>query len=129
MESIETSCTCITLSDDGIVKMERLPDGVEITAAVVPEQVAVLRRLIGERRCPLLADPVGKPTADSAVWAQFLPEMLKMFSACGILHDEEHDGPLPPFARVLDTMLCPTKLFTDEAEAIEWLSSFLRSAE
>ncbi len=128
MESVETSCARFTLRDDGILTMERLPDA-EFTADLIPDQIAAVHRLIGEKRHPVLVDPRKRPTADPGVWALWLPETLKMASGCAVLHDEGRGGPLPPFARVLDTMLCLMKVFPAEAEAIEWLLGFVQPSD
>ena len=125
MQTIKTTAVQITLRDDGILEIERLPEG-ETTADLVLEQIAAVRQLIGEKRRPLLWNPSGFLMTDPAAWKQWVEEAPDLFVAAAVIHDEEQGEPLSPYWAV-NAMLIPLQVFVDEAEAVEWLSGFVDS--
>ncbi len=125
METIVVNYVRFTLRGDGILEIDPLP-GAMTTADLVPDQIAAVRRLIGDAPRPVLWKPHGKPFTDIGAWRQWMDVATNVAVAMGILHDEQRDGPLPSFAAVANSMLFPVRAFVDETEAVEWLSGFIK---
>ena len=128
MESTLTTAVQVTLRDDGILEVEHLPGAEQTTVDLVPEQIEAVCRLIGDTARPSLWKPHGAPMGDAAVWRQWIDGATGMVVAVAIIHDEQADGPLPPFVEAAASALSlAVKAFADEAEAVEWLSDFVQS--
>jgi len=128
VESILTTAVRLTLRDDGILEVEHLPGAEQTTADLVSEQIEAVRRLIGDTPRPSLWKPHRAPMGDAAVWQQWIDGAAGSVVAVAIIHDEQRDGPLPPFVEASAAALSiSVKAFADEAEAVEWLSGFVQS--
>ena len=125
METVTTTVVRLTLRDDGILEVENLP-GAEMTAALIPEQLDAVRSLIGDTPRPALWKPHLAQLTDVAAWKGWIDEAVRLAVAVAILLDERRDAPLPPFVEAIDSLLFPVETFTDEAEALEWLSGFVK---
>jgi hypothetical protein len=129
VETIVTTAVQFTLRDDGILEVEHLPGTGETTADLVPEQIEAVRRLVGDTPRPALWKIHKTPMADLAAWREWLQVGAHFGVAVAIMHDEERDGPLPPLVAATASFMFPIKTFTDEAEAVEWLTGFLKPAD
>ena len=125
METVTTTAVRLTLRDDGILEVENLP-GAEMTAALFAEQLDAVRRLIGDTPRPALWKPHLAQLTDVAAWKGWIDEAVHLTVAVAVILDEQRDAPLPPFVEAVGSLLFPVATFTDEAEAIEWLSGFVK---
>jgi hypothetical protein len=125
VETVVVNLVRFTLRDDGILEIEPQP-GVMTTAESVPDQIAAVLRMIKGTPRPVLWKPHGRPFTDIGAWHQWMDVATSVAIAMGIMHDEESDGPLPPFAAAADSLLFPVETFVDEAEAVRWLCSFIK---
>jgi hypothetical protein len=126
VETVTTNAVRFTLRDDGILEVEHLPGAEQTTAELVPEQIDGVLSLIGRTARPALWKPGATPMTDVAAWGQWMDVATKVGVAVGVLYDEERHGPLPPFVEAANSLLFPVRTFTDEAEAVEWLSGFVK---
>ncbi len=126
METVTTTAVRFTLRDDGILEVEHLAGADETTADLVPEQIEAVRRLIGDTPRPALWKPGETLMRDAAAWRQWIDVATLLGVAVAIMHDERRGPPLPPFVEAASSLLFPVKTFTDEAEAVEWLSGFVK---
>jgi hypothetical protein len=127
VESILTTTVRFTARDDGILEVEHLPGAGQTTADLVPEQIEALRRLIGDTPRPSLWKPRGAGISDAAVWQRWIDGAAGYLVAVAVVHDEHHHGPLTPFVEASAAALSiPVETFAGEAEAVEWLSDFVK---
>jgi len=104
----------------GVVEDSRRPGDVEDAE----ENLAALRQVGGGRRRPVLSDArkVGAAEREaSRVFAARLPEVA---TAYGVLVGSPLTRMLAAVLLRLDTPALPTRTFTDERAAVEWLAGF-----
>ena len=114
------------LGDDGIVRQVVFP-GAEQTLADAVEHIRAIAALMpGGRRGPLLVDLRGTAAASREARAYFAgPETAKVVSAVALLVGSPISSVIGNFFLRLNQPRYPTRLFTDEAEALPWLKGFL----
>lgn len=114
----------LTRRDDGIiVSRERnfhLPRNVEHVSAAV----AATAELAGREPCAALWDTRGFPRPEPQSWRFFIDRSFELFKALAIVTDPESIALLGAFPMAMDALLVPVRVFTDEAEALDWIGTF-----
>ena len=77
MESVTVASAKFTLRDDGIFEIEHQV-GVEATAERVPDQIAAVFGLIGDKPRPLLWKPHREPFTDVGAWREWMGVATKV---------------------------------------------------
>ena len=120
-DAIETTSMTVWI-DDGIVCFRSR--GVPSTRETVIETLGVVGDLVGGAPKPVLFDARAWPSADPQSWSTFISKAEGLFSAAAVIVGSESLDQLGGFPDVIDRLLVPFKVFTDEAEAL----AFLRDA-
>jgi hypothetical protein len=111
----------------GIIRVSFEPMA-EVTLKTAKAQVVAMSRLIGDRTIPALVDMRGVKSCDRDARDYYAGvELAALVSACGMLIGGNRVAAvIGNFTlAVHGGRLMPTKLFVKEAEAIEWLLTFL----
>jgi len=101
--------------------------GVMSTGEGVTEALGVIRDLSGGVPVASLIDIRLWPGARFEAWAKFVNSAVSSFLAVALLVDPESSVEVGPFPDAMDKLLVPVHLFTDEAEAMEFVRGFLPS--
>ena len=118
-DAIETTTSVIWI-DDGIIRIRSIADAPS-TAETVAEMFAVIRELTDGVPMPVLDNVRNWPGADHGAWSTFVSDALSLFSAIAWVVDAESSARLGAFPEVIDRLLVPFRVFTDEAEALAFL--------
>jgi hypothetical protein len=116
----------VTLRDDGLVEI-RIDEGVFQSLADARENLDATIRACGGRRRPFLVDISRAKTLEPEVRHFYTGErLLEGFLAMGLLVEAS------PFGRMMGNIYfrvakpgIPTRLFTDQESALQWLRTFL----
>jgi hypothetical protein len=119
MEERTTKAARIWVDAEGIIHFEAI--GVASTAESVTESMAVLGELTGGNPRPILFDSRGWPSGDPASWVRFINSIESVCSAAAVIFDEESKPRMGAFPALLDSLMIPFRLFSDEDEAREFL--------
>jgi hypothetical protein len=113
------------LADDGIFHIEHFP-GAEVTREDAQETMDAYLQLRGGVSRPLLVGTRGmKSLARGARALYASEEAARVASAVALIIDTAVSRVLGNFYLGLSKPHIPSRLFTDEAEALEWLKGFL----
>ena len=124
-EVIEVHAGRIWLGEDGIVRTFTKP-GAELTLADAKEQIAAIGKIGRGKGVPILVDFTNLKSQDREARTYFAgEETTKAVSACALLISSPLSRVIGNFYMGLNKPITPTKLFTSEAEAIEWLKGYL----
>jgi len=124
-EVIEVAASRICLGEDGIVHAVTKP-GSEQTLADAREQIAAIGKIGRGKALPVLVDFKNIKSQDRGARAYFAgKEPAKVVTACAILLSSPLSRVIGNFYMGLNKPVTPTKLFTSESEAIEWLKEYL----
>lgn len=119
VESFETASAIVSL--DGEILIIR-STGVHSTPETVNETLAVVKSILGGVRRPLLFDARKWPGGDPEAWVTFISAAEQMFSAGAMLFDTSPPAVVGRFPEFIDRFVIPFRTFTDESEAMEFLS-------
>lgn len=123
--AVETANSVIWI-DDGIIRLRRQA-GTLRSAETVADAFTVIRDLLdGMPPVPALFDLRNRLTSDKEAWTPFVSNAL-LFSAVAFLFDSESLPRIGDWPRLINQMLTPLQLFTDEAEALAFLQGFVPS--
>ena len=124
-EVIQTRTTVVRVELPGIVRVTMLP-GAEETEADAKATMQAAATLVAGRRMPILVDMRSVKSQERAARQQYgRPEAVEITQAVGLLVGSRVSQLIANFFITLTKVVVPTKLFTDEAEAIAWLKEFL----
>lgn len=124
-QTFTTRTATIWLDGRGIIRAEMLP-GVEETIDDARANMAVMERLAEGKRPPLLVDLRLMPSQRREVRAFYAsPEFARFHSAGVMLIGSPMSKIIGNFFIGINKAPVPVKLFTSEAEAITWLTTFL----
>ncbi|MFH1795906.1 MAG: hypothetical protein ABIK36_06570 [Pseudomonadota bacterium] len=126
MENIQTSrVASVWVGDDGIARIIHLP-GAEVTLADAQETMAAYQKLNNGRRLPLFID-TKKMKSLSRDARQFYAseEAAACASAAGIIVGTPVSRVLGTFYLGLSNPKLPSRLFSDDDEALAWLKGFI----
>jgi len=122
---IEVRTGRIWLGDDGIIRATTNPE-TDLTLADAKEQIEATAKIGRDERLPVLVDFSNMRSQDRECRAYFAgEETAKAVRACAILVTSPVGRVIGSFFMGLNKPVAPTKLFTSETEAIEWLKRFL----
>jgi hypothetical protein len=124
-KEIEIRSQRIWLDDDGIIHAE-LRAHVDVGLEDAREAIRSIGTICGERRKPVLVDirDIKSMSRDARVYFAG-EETAKFESAVALLLKSPLTRAIGNFFLGLNKTLFPTRLFTDEEEALSWLRSFL----
>ena len=128
METFTTAITEYTIRDDGIVVGRDINPDTPRTARSVADSFDRLAEVLQGKRLPGLWDARSVPDFPLSVWQVFVDRIDKVVVALAILVDESGDRSMGKFPEVMDSMLIPVRLFSDEGASIEWLRQFVDEA-
>src|SRR4051812_48963225 len=121
-EIIETRTCLISLDENGIVRAVQQPNrGTQILEDAV-ENIEVTKTILKGSRAPLFCDyrlVQGQTRGCQMYYAG--TETAKAVIACAILIESPHSKLLTNFYLGLRKPIIPTRLFTSESEAFDWL--------
>ena len=124
-EVIEFEAGRLWLREDGLVHAVAKP-GAEMTLADAREEIAVIGKIGRGKGLPLLVDFKNLQSQDRGARTYFAgEETAKAVTACAILISSPLSRVIGNFYMGLNKPVTPTKLFTSESEAIDWLKEFL----
>ncbi len=124
-KSIETRTAKIWFGEDGILRIVLNP-GAELTLADVEEHIAAARKITGGCKAPLLMDSCRiKSVSREARQFATREEAAKFISAQALLVGSPISRVIASFFLGLNKTPHPTKIFTSESEATEWLKGFV----
>lgn len=124
-EIVTLSCGKFWLDESGILRGVA-HDGVENTLEQAREQIALQRTMGGGRPRPLLMDIRAVRSLSREARAYYAsPVAAEVISATALLIASPLSRALGNFFLGLNKPHMPTRLFTDEAEAMAWLREHL----
>ncbi len=125
-EEIVTQTAKVRLDENGILRVTCLP-GATQTLAQAHENMSVEVQLSRGKRRPILVDLTGMKSFDRDARAYYAgEEAAKYQSAIALLIGSPLSRVIGNFFIGFNKSPMPTKLFTSEPEALEWLKEFLR---
>jgi hypothetical protein len=126
VESFETATASVLL--DGEVLVIR-STGVHSTPDSVTETLAGVRSILQGVRRPLLFDARKWPGGDPEAWVTFISAAEQLFSAGAMLFEASVPAVVGRFPEFIDRFVIPFRTFTDESEAMEFLSGEFEEEE
>ncbi len=118
----ETASATVLL-DGGILVIRST--GVHSTPDSVNETLAVARALLKGVRRPLLFDARKWPGGEPEAWVTFISAAEQMFSSGAMLFDTSMPAVVGRFPEFIDRFVIPFRTFTDESEAMAFLTTQL----
>jgi hypothetical protein len=122
VKTVETPNFTLRLGDDGVARIS-FAASTEIGLDMARECVAALEQLTGGRPCPLLVDLGNVRTVNQEARAYFASSQA--VTARAMLADSAFSAALGNFFMRVNRPAGPTRLFTSEADAGQWLKGFL----
>jgi hypothetical protein len=125
-EEIVTSVCKVWVGEDGIARVIHFPNA-ELTLETAKETMAAYLTVSKGKRLPLFVDTKGEKfmTRDCRHYYAS-EETAKTASAVAIIVDTPVSRVLGNFYIGLSNPHLPSRLFTSEQEALEWLKGFLK---
>lgn len=125
-EVIETRTAKIWLGEDGMVRAVLSPNA-QVTLADAKEHIEALVKVCEGKKRPILVDMSRTKSLDAEARAYYtVEEGPKIEQATALLVGSPVSKIIGSFALGLNKPVYPTKLFTSEDKAIEWLKGFLK---
>ena len=123
---IETRTTKIWLDDNDIIRIVTKPGITKQTLSDAVENMDALEKVRLGRKRPLFVDIRGAMSTDAQGRKHYSrPELVDHFTSCAFIVDS-------PLSRVIGSLFLgmnkppfPVRLFTSEADAINWLKGYL----
>lgn len=125
MENVQTvKVAKVWLGDDGIARVVHVPD-VDLTLADAQETMAAYSRATGGNRCPLFVDTRRMRSMSRESRHYYASaEAAEVASAVALLVDTPVSRVLGNFYRGLSNPYLPTRVFTNETDALAWLQGY-----
>jgi hypothetical protein len=124
-EVVVTRSAKIWLGEDGIVRSIE-PRAEAVTLAYTKEIFSAILKVSKGKKRPFLADIRKIKSVDRESREYFASEEVSnAVSAIALLVSSPVSKVIGNFYMRLNNPVCPTKLFTSESEAIEWLKGFI----
>ena len=124
-EVITTNIAKLWMGEDNIIRVFYTQNA-NITLENLQEAVAIYRELNDGKPCPVLTDirHIKSITREAREYGA-KPEISKMYTANATIVGSLVSRTIINFFLKFNKPLIPTKLFTDENEALAWLKGFL----
>ncbi len=116
--AVETETMTVWI-DDGIIYLRS--NGAPSTGESGTEMLAVLGGLIKGSPRPVLFDAREWPSGDAKWWSTLIYVWESYFSAAAMLIDPESPPAVGGYPAIIDRLLTPFEVFTDEAEALAFV--------
>ena len=116
--AIEGIATLVWL-DDEVVHVEA--KGVASTRESAMEMFGTVNDLLGGTPKPVLFDARRWPSGDPEMWATIITNLKTTFTAVAMLIDPESPAEMGEYPSIIDRLLVPFRIFTDETEALTFL--------
>ena len=122
---LETRTCSVSFGKDGVLRFRSHP-GVEHTLEDAQENIEAARKLTGgTKRAPNLVDFSGIRSMSREARAFYAgPDTARVMTAVAILVDSYLSRAMGNFFMGLNRPLIPTRLFSSEQEALQWLEEF-----
>ena len=127
---IRTRIAVVRLGEDGIIR-QTVAAGAEETLADAQASIQAAMSLSGGRRSPVLVDLRGIKSQEREARIYYnSPVAVRVSNAIALLVGSRTSMLIANFFITITANSSgrPTKLFTEEAEAIKWLKEFARQA-
>lgn len=111
----------IWLDDEGIVHM--VATGVPSTAQSVEENMRLVHDLTDGKRAPIFFLAEKWQYGDPASWGRLIELIESVCSAAAVLMPEANWPKMGRFPELLDALVMPFRMFSDEAAAMAFLRS------
>ena len=124
-EEIVTRTGRTWVGEDGIIRAIHLPNAVE-TLADAKENMAATAKISGGKRRPALVDLRAIKSIDRDAREYYgRGDQAEVIAAAALLISSPISRVIGNFILALNTPRIPAKIFTSEAEALDWLRGFL----
>jgi len=124
-EQIVTRLNTVWLGEDGIARVIHVP-GAEVTLESAQETMAAYLKLNKGKRRPLFVDTKSMKTIEREARKYYAgEEAAKVACAVALIVDSPVSRVLGNFYLGLSNPHLPTRLFSSEAEALEWLKGYI----
>ena len=124
-EGIVTRVTTVWVGTDGIVRIIHVP-GADVTLEDAKETMAAYLQLNAGKRLPLFVDTKTMRSLAREARKYFAgEEAARVASAVALIIETPVSRVLGNFYLGLSNPRLPTRLFTSESDALEWLKGFL----
>jgi hypothetical protein len=124
-EQIVTKLNTVWLGEDGIARVIHVP-GAEVTLEDAQETMAAYLKLNQGKRRPLFVDTKSMKSIDREARKYFAgEEAAKVACAVALIIDSPVSRVLGNFYLGVSHPQLPTRLFSSEAEALEWLKGYI----
>jgi hypothetical protein len=121
---VESRAQIVRLDEEGILRFISKRDA-DLTIEDAEDIIRRLGELCGGKRRPILVDLTALRSISRAARAYFAgPETVKIHSAAALLINSPLSRGLGNFFMGFNKSLIPVRLFTSEAEALDWLRPF-----
>ena len=124
-EVINTRIAKIWLGDDGIIRMNSLPDSRE-TLEDAKAFSSAIKKISPEKKYPALADIRNIKSSSRQARAHYAAIGRELGPACAILVGSPLTSVLGNFFLKIDKPNIPVKIFNSEKDAILWLEGFVK---
>lgn len=119
-EPITTTATSVWIAD-GVLHIES--NGVRSTKDSVLETFDAVHTLIGGAPKPVLFDARKWPSGNPDAWVTVIERMQESFTRAAMLLDPADPVDVGEYPTVIDRLLIPFRVFTDEAEALAFVTA------
>jgi len=124
-EVVLTRTAKVWLGEDGIVRANYFPNAEE-TLADAKESIATVVKVSKRKKCPVLVDSRNLKSITREARAYYAgEENAKVVNSTALLIDSPISKIIGNFFMNFNKPKFPTRLFTSETEAIEWLKGFI----
>ena len=124
-EEIVTRTGRTWMGEDGIIRGVHLPD-TEETLEDAKENMAATAKIGAGKRCPILVDLRRVKSIDRQAREYYgRGDQAEVVRAVALLIDSPLSRAIGNFILGINKPRIPVKLFTSEAEALDWLRGFL----
>lgn len=125
IDEVSVRVARLWLDDDGIVRIVHVP-GIEVSLADAEATMDAYLELRGGVSRPLLVDTQGMKSIDRAARALYASEeAARVATAVALIVDTPVTRVLGNFYLGLSKPHIPSRLFSEHAEALEWLKGLL----
>ena len=109
----------IWLDDEGIIHFRAM--GIRSTAASVERNFRFAHKLAGGTPVPFLFHAENWPSGDAMSWRRFIDVIESVSSAVAVIMPEADRPKMGRFPELLDALVVPFRMFTEEDDAMAFL--------
>jgi hypothetical protein len=124
MKTIETGFGRLTLDDDGIMTARPVEVETPRTAEMVAEIMTGMSELAGSTPRPILYFP-GNTSLQPRGWQMLIDRIEASAVAIAIVAADAARRRLGAFPAMVDSLMLPVRIFTEESDGRDWLATFV----